>query len=473
MPDRFSPRERRLLWLVAAGFFMQTLDSTIVTTALPSMARSLHESPLRMQSVIIAYTLTMAILIPASGWIADRVGTRTVFFSAICLFVAGSALCALSGSLRELAIARVIQGAGGSMLLPVGRLTVLRNIPQERYLPALALVTVPGLVGPLLGPTLGGWLSEYSSWHWIFLINIPVGVIGALFTLMIMPQSRGIATGRFDFSGYFMIATAMATISVALDGLAELHLQYPVVLVLFVFGMATLSGYWVHAAQAERPLFSARLFGVPTFSIGLLGNLFARIGSGAMPYLLPLTLQVGLGYTPMQAGLMMIPTAAAAILTKRLTTPLIRGAGYRRVLMGNTLVVGAAIASFSLVGPAQPLALRVVQFAIFGAANSLQFTAMNTLTLKDLGQQFASSGNSLLSMVQMVSMSFGVAAAAALLTTFTSMLQVAQPPGLMRAFHLTFLCVGLITMAATWIFSQLAGTVRAAEQGHEIDIAPS
>jgi EmrB/QacA subfamily drug resistance transporter len=473
MSDRFSPRERRLLWLVAAGFFMQTLDSTIVTTALPSMARSLHESPLSMQSVIIAYTLTMAILIPASGWIADRCGTRTVFFGAICLFVVGSALCALSGSLRELAIARVVQGAGGSMLLPVGRLTVLRNISSERYLPALALVTVPGLVGPLLGPTLGGWLSEYSSWHWIFLINIPVGLIGALFTLMIMPQSRGVSPGRFDASGYVMIATAMATISVALDGLAELHLQHAVVLVLFVFGLATLSGYWVHAAQAEQPLFSARLFGVPTFSIGLLGNLFARIGSGAMPYLLPLTLQVGLGYTPMQAGLMMIPTAAAAMLTKRITTPLIRGLGYRRVLMGNTLVVGVAIASFSLVGPGQPLALRVVQFAIFGAANSLQFTAMNTLTLKDLGQHFASSGNSLLSMVQMVSMSFGVAAAAALLTAFTSMLQVTQPPGLLRAFHLSFLCVGFITMAATWIFSQLPGSVRGAEQDHDVDIAPS
>ena len=473
MPERFSPHERRLLWLVAAGFFMQTLDSTIVTTALPSMARSLHESPLRMQSVVIAYTLTMAILIPASGWIADRVGTRSVFFSAICLFVIGSALCALSGSLRELATARVIQGAGGSMLLPVGRLTVLRNIPRERYLPALALVTIPGLVGPLLGPTLGGWLAQYSSWHWIFLINIPVGVAGGIFTLLIMPQSRGVSPGRFDVRGYCMIALAMATISVALDGLSELHLQHPVVIVLIVSGLATLSGYWLHASQVPQPLFSPRLFGVPTFSIGLLGNLFARIGSGSVPYLLPLTLQVGLGYTPMQAGLMMIPTAAAAMLTKRPATPLIRGLGYRRVLMVNTLVVGASIAGFALIGAGQPLWLRVVQFAVFGAANSLQFTAMNTLTLQDLGQEFASGGNSLLSMVQMVSMSFGVATAAALLTTFTTMLQAVQPRELMHAFHLTFLCVGAITMAAAWIFSQLPAHVRSAGQHHDVDIAPS
>lgn len=473
MPDRFSGRELRLLWLVAAGFFMQTLDSTIVTTALPSMARSLNESPLRMQSVIIAYTLTMAILIPASGWLADRFGTRTAFFSAIVLFVGGSALCALSGSLRELALARVVQGAGGSMLLPVGRLAVLRNIPRERYLPALALVTIPGLVGPLIGPTLGGWLAQYSSWHWIFLINIPVGLLGAIFTLTVMPQSRRTPLESFDVSGYAMIAIAMATLSVALDGLAELHLQHAVVLMLFVFGLATLSGYWLHASQRERPLFPARLFGVSSFSIGLLGNLFARIGSGAVPYLLPLTLQVGLGYTPMQAGLMMIPTAAAAMLTKRPATPLIIRLGYRRVLMGNTLVVGASIAGFALVGPGQPMWLRVLQFAIFGAANSLQFTAMNTLTLKDLGHDYASSGNSLLSMVQMVSMSFGVAAAAALLTTFTTLLQALSAAELLHAFHLTFLCVGCITMAATWIFSQLAAHVGGRGGEHDVDVAPS
>jgi len=471
--DRFSAAELRLLWLVAAGFFMQTLDSTIVTTALPAMATSLHESPLRMQSVIIAYTLTMAMLIPASGWLADRFGTRTSFFCAILLFVAGSTLCALSSSLRELALSRVIQGAGGSMLLPVGRLAVLRNMPSERYLPALAMVTIPGLIGPLIGPTVGGWLAQYSSWHWIFLINIPVGFVGALFTGTVMPQSRR-PPGSFDVTGYVMIALAMVTLSVALDGLAELHLQHAVVLVLFVFGLATLSGYWLHASQREQPLFSPHLFGVSTFSIGILGNLFARIGSGSVPFLLPLTLQVALGYTPLQSGLMMIPAAAAAMLTKRPATPLIVRFGYRRVLMINTLLVGASIAGFALVVPGQPLWLRVVQFALFGAVNSLQFTAMNTLTLKDLGQHFASSGNSLLSMVQMVAMSFGVAAAAALLTTFTTMLAAVQPLQVLRAFRLTFLCVGVITMAATWIFSQLSSEVRGqGEREREVDMAPS
>ena len=473
MKPQFNRSERNLLRLVGAGFFMQTLDSTIVNTALPAMATSLSESPLRMQSVVIAYTLTMAMLIPASGWLADRFGIRTVFFSAIVLFVLGSALCAASSNLAELAGARILQGAGAANLLPVGRLAVLRIFRQDRLLPAFAVVVIPGLVGPLIGPTLGGVLTQYYSWHWVFLINIPVGVVGALLTLSIMPQTRA-PRGSFDTTGYVMIAVAMATISLALDGLSELHLQHASVLVLLVFGLASLAGYWLHASQRPRPLFPTQLFSSSTFSIGLIGNLFARIGSGSLPFLLPLTLQVALGYSPVQSGLMMLPTAAAAWLSKRPATPLIMHFGYRSVLMANTLLVGASIASFALVTPQQPMWLRVIQFSFFGAVNSLQFTAMNTLTLKDLSPERASSGNSLLSMVQMVSMSFGVAAAAALLTTFTQMLSAETPPQLLRAFHLTFLCIGLITMAATWIFAQLSSDVRArGEREHEADVAPS
>jgi EmrB/QacA subfamily drug resistance transporter len=479
LPSPPKESQRSLLWLVAAGFFMQTLDSTIVNTALPAMARSLHESPLRMESVIIAYSLTMAMLIPASGWLADRFGTRTVLFCAIVLFVAGSLLCSASSSLHELGVARVLQGAGGSMLLPVGRLAVIRSVPRERFLQAMSFVTVPGLVGPLIGPTLGGWLSEYSSWHWIFLINVPVGTIGAIATLRIMPQLRQTHTEGFDLAGYLMIAAAMVAISLGLDGLSELHLRHAAVVILLVFGLAALSGYWLHAAQRPEPLFSPQLFGIPTFSIGLIGNLFARIGSGSVPFLLPLTLQVGLGYSPAQAGMMMIPTAVAAIVTRRGVVPLIMRFGYRRVLMANTVLVGGCIAGFALISAGQPLWLRIAQFALFGAVNSLQFASMNTLTLKDLGPANASSGNSLLSMVQMVAMSFGVATAAALLTGFTLSFDAGEASGaraahLMQAFHATFVSVGLITIAAAWIFSQLSRDVKGdAQREPTVEAAPS
>ncbi|NMV36448.1 multidrug transporter subunit MdtD [Ralstonia insidiosa] len=449
-----------LLWLVAVGLFMQTLDSTIVNTALPAMARSLSESPLKMQSVIIAYTLTTAMLMPASGWLADRFGTRRMFFAAIFLFTIGSLLCAESRSLNMLIASRVVQGVGGALLMPVGRLTVLRVVPREQFLPAMSFVTIPGLIGPLIGPTLGGWLVEAVSWHWIFLINIPVGLAGALVTLKVMPDVRADDESRFDWTGYAMLAFGMAAVSFSLDGLSGLGFQHATVLVLLIFGLAALTAYWLHAGHTVEgkagPLFPRSLFAIPSFSIGILGNLFARIGTGGMPFLIPLLLQVSLGYSPLQAGLMMVPVAAAGMAAKPLGTWAIKRFGYRRMLFTNTLMVGLMMASFAVMTPDVPVWLRIVQLALFGTFNSMQFTAMNTLTLKDLSGPHASSGNSMLSMVMMLSMSLGVAAAGALLTGFTDFTGGPEGRDTLAAFHKTFVCVGFMTAAAAWIFAQLS-----------------
>ncbi|TPQ25657.1 MFS transporter, partial [Cupriavidus pinatubonensis] len=250
MPD---DRTRRImLWVVAVGFFMQTLDSTIVNTALPSMARSLGESPLRMQSVVIAYSLTMAVIIPASGWLADRFGTRTIFQTAIALFVLGSLLCAYAGTLPFLVAARVVQGVGGAMLLPVGRLSVLRTFPRDQYLQALSFVAIPGMIGPLIGPTLGGWLTQALSWHWIFLINVPVGILGALATVRYMPNARQSGIGHFDVAGYVLLAVAMLALSFSLDGLAEMGFQHATVLMLLIASMAALTAYVLHAGKRRQ-----------------------------------------------------------------------------------------------------------------------------------------------------------------------------------------------------------------------------
>jgi len=452
MPTSGANSLNWLRWLVAIGFFMQTLDTTIVNTALPAMAGSLGERPLRMQSVVIAYSLTMAMLIPASGWLADRFGTRRAFFSAILLFMVGSLLCAASRSLFELTAARVVQGAGGAMLLPVGRLSILRAYPREQLLPAMSFIAIPGLIGPLIGPTLGGWLVQVASWHWIFLINVPIGLAGCLATLAAMPDSRAPDVLPFDLAGYLLLAVGMVSVSFAIDGLSELSLRHATVLLLLVFGLAALTAYWLRAPQQAHPLFPTTLFRTPTFSIGLLGNLFARLGSGSMPFLTPLLLQVSLGYTPLHAGLMMLPTSAAAILSKRVVTPLIGRVGYRRMLVVNTLLVGASMASFALISGGEPLALMIGQLALFGLVNSLQFTAMNTVTLKDLSGAGASSGNSLLSMVQMLSMSLGVAAAGGLLTTFEDLFGRART---IASFHGTYICVGVMTAVSAWIFWQL------------------
>ena len=350
----------------------------------------------------------------------------------------------------------MVQGLGGALLLPVGRLAVMRQVPREQFLAAMSFVAIPGMVGPLVGPTLGGWLVQVASWHWIFLINVPVALAGWFATVRHMPEGRGQPAGRFDLGGYLMLAFGMVAISLALDGLSDLGLRQASVLVLMIFGLAGLAAYWLHAMRRPEPLFSPTLFHVPTLSIGLIGNLFARLGSSCMPFLIPLLLQVSLGYSPFDAGLMMVPVAAAGMLSKQLATTLVRRAGYRKVLVANTVLVGLAMASFAVTAPEVPGWLRVLQLALFGAVNSLQFTVMNTVTLKDLSAVQASSGNSLLSMVQMLAMSMGVAAASAVLAAFYGYFEASGAQRTLEAFHATFATMGLITIASAGIFWQLA-----------------
>lgn len=450
-----KPSNSPLLWLVATGFFMQTLDATIVNTALPAMAKSLGESPLRMQSVVVVYSLAMAMLIPASGWIADRFGTRRVYLLAIIVFAMGSLLCAVSQNLNQLIGARVVQGLGGALLLPVGRLAVLRAFSGEQFLRAMSFVAIPGLIGPLLGPTLGGWLVQVASWHWIFLINLPVAIVGCWAALRYMPDARSAVRKRFDWSGYVMLSIGMVAISLAFDGLSGFGLQQAVVVILLVVGFVNLAAYWLHALKSPDPLFAPTLFAVASLRIGLLGNLFARIGSSCMPFLIPLLLQVSMGYSPLNAGMMLLPMAMAGMGVKSMVTGLVASQGYRRVLIVNTVLLGLIIISFAWTEVDQPLWLRIMQLAIFGAINSIQFTAMNTITLKDLDAVNASSGNSLLSMVQMLAMGLGVAAAGAILAGFTSYFAGQGIVQSLPAFHASFAMMGVITMASAWIFWQL------------------
>lgn len=449
---------RSLLWLVAMAVFMQMLDTTIVNTALPAMARDLGESPLRMQSVIISYALAVALLTPASGWLADRFGTRHLFAAAILVFTLGSLLCGAAQTLHQLVAARVLQGVGGAMLIPVGRLAVLRSYPRDQFLSAMSFIVVPALVGPLIGPTLGGWLTQVLSWHWIFLVNIPVGIIGMAAALRLMPDFRADHPGRFDGLGYVVLAASMITISVALDGLSNPHRPAWLTAGLLLFGIGSFAGYWLLARRNPNALFPLRLFDLATYRIGMLGNLFARAGSGAMPFMIPLVLQVGLGHSPLRAGAMMIPVAAAAMLSKTVVTPLVRHLGYRRVLSVNTVLVGLVMASFSLFTPGWPAWAHVLHFGLFGLLNSVQFTAMSSVTLQDLDSQLASAGNSLQSMVMIMSISIGVALASALLALFSHWLPMGGD-ATMPMFRATFICMGVLTSLSALVFMRLPDTV--------------
>ncbi len=444
-----------LLWLVAIGFFMQTLDTTIVNTAIPSMAKSLGESPLQMQSVVVSYALMMAILTPASGWLADRFGTRKIYLLSIFLFTLGSLFCAASHNLTQLIISRIIQGMGGAMLQPVGRLAVLKAFPHEKFLKAMSFVTVPGLVGPLLGPTLGGWLSQSFSWHWIFLINIPVGTVGFILSAIYMDDFRPPKLKHFDISGFLMIAFGMVAVSYALDGVVELGMRQATAMLLIIIGLVFIACYWLHASHKKDALFPLNLFNVITYRVGILGNFFSRIGISGSPFLLPLFFQVGLGYSPIKSGLMLLPAAISGILVKRVGVNLIHQIGYRNTLMWNTIIIGIVLVSFSFLSGSEPLWLILLQLFIMGGANSLQFTAMNTLTLKDVEDAQASSSNSLLSMVTIFTMSLGVAVAAALLALFRNVSSIQHDVHPLFAFHASFICIGVISAITAFIFAQL------------------
>ncbi|KGT95815.1 transporter [Erwinia typographi] len=438
------------LWIVAFGFFMQSLDTTIVNTALPSMASSLNENPLNMHSVIVSYVLTVAVMLPVSGWLADRFGVRNVFFSAIVLFSFGSLFCSMATSLDQLIIARVMQGIGGAMMVPVGRLTVMKLVPREQYMAAMTFVTLPGQVGPLLGPALGGVLVQYASWHWIFLINIPVGVIGAIATLMLMPN-LSLPPRRFDFIGFLLLAAGMATLTLALDGQRGLGIS-PLLLCLFILvGVFSLLFYLLHARGNDRALFSLKLFDNRIYAIGLLGSFTGRIGSGMLPFMTPIFLQVGMGYTPFHAGLMMIPMVLGNMGMKRIVVQIVNRFGYRNVLVGATIGLALVVLLFPAVALMGWDYLLPVVLFLQGMVNAIRFSSMNTLTLKELPDELASSGNSLLSMIMQLSMSVGVTVAGLLLGTFGHH-ALAGSPEVHQAFIYTWLCMALVIILPALVF---------------------
>lgn len=442
------------LWIVAFGFFMQSLDTTIVNTALPSMAKSLGESPLHMHMVIVSYVLTVAIMLPASGWLADRVGVRNIFFSAIILFTLGSLFCAQANTLDQLVLARVLQGVGGAMMVPVGRLTVMKIVPRSQYMAAMTFVTLPGQVGPLLGPALGGVLVEYASWHWIFLINIPVGIIGAIATLSLMPNYT-LQTRRFDMLGFILLAAGMATLTLALDGKKGLGISPPLLAALVAIGIASIGLYLWHARGNDGALFSLDLFRNRTFSLGLGGSFAGRIGSGMLPFMTPVFLQIGLGFTPFHAGLMMIPMVLGSMGMKRIVVQVVNRFGYRRVLTVATLGLALVSLLFMAVALAGWYWLLPVVLFLQGMINSSRFSSMNTLTLKDLPDPLASSGNSMLSMVMQLAMSIGVTIAGMLLGMFGQQHLSTDAVTAHQVFLYTYLSMAVIIALPALIFSRV------------------
>jgi len=439
-----------LPWIAAMAFFMQALDATILNTALPAIAESLNRSPLAMQSTIISYTLTVAMLIPVSGWLADRFGTRKVFMTAVSLFTLGSLACALSSSLGELVIFRIIQGIGGAMMMPVARLALLRAYPRSELLPVLNFVTMPGLVGPILGPMLGGVLVTWASWHWIFLINIPIGVAGLFYARKYMPDFTT-PRRKFDMTGFVLFGLSLVLFSSGMELFGERLVASWLALSIIVASVLLLFAYIRHARHHPTPLIALPMFKIRTFSVGIAGNIASRLGTGCVPFLMPLMLQVGFGYQALIAGIMMAPTAVGSILAKSVVTQVLRRLGYRTTLVGITVFIGLMIAQFSLQSPGMTIWMLILPLFVLGMAMSTQFTAMNTITLADLTDENASSGNSMLAVTQQLSISLGVAVSAAVLRFYEGF----ESANTVEQFHYTFITMGGITLVSSLVFMLL------------------
>ncbi|WP_296406059.1 DHA2 family efflux MFS transporter permease subunit [Psychrobacter sp.] len=449
-PKLTSLQAKYLPYVLAVALFMQILDATILNTALPEMALALGESPLKMQWAIISYALTLAIFIPISGFMADKYGTRKVFLSAIVLFSIGSIFCAMSPNLNILVASRILQGIGGALMTPVARLILVKSYPRNQLLTVMNFAVIPALIAPLVGPLVGGYLVQYASWHWIFLINLPMGVLGLILGFKLVPDLREI-TGKLDLFGFGLFALAASLLTLAVELLSDAGDEVLGV-ALIVIALSLLYGYVRHARKASNPIFPLSLFKVHTFSIGITGNLLTRLGISAVPYLLPLLLQVAFKYTPSQAGWLLTPIAVGAMGIKPWVSKLIQQFSYRKVLVINTTMLGILIILLAKLDASIPWYYIAPLLVIMGACNSLQFSAMNTITIGDLSGSQTSSGNSLMAVNQQLAISFGIAFGAAILTVFSERLGFE----IVSAFHATFYLLGILTIISGLSFLRLS-----------------
>ena len=447
-----STIKRYLPWVVATALFMEQLDSTIVNTGIPAIAESLNVTPLSLKAVVTSYILSLAVSIPISGWLAERYGTRRIFMLAVALFTVSSVLCGLAVNSTMLIASRVPQGIAAAMMMPVGRIAIVRTFSKSELLQAMNFVIIPALLGPLLGPTVGGLIVHWFTWREIFFVNIPVGLLALWFAKNHMPNYQSDTPRPLDVTGLFLFATGAGLLSWLLEVFGETNLSHGAVAMLMAVALGLLAAYGWHAGRVPHPLLRLTLFAKRTFRVSVLGGFATRLGVGGMPFLLPLLYQLGLGLPAWQSGLLMMPAAIAAMAMKPLAAPMLRRLGYRQVLIVNTLLVACAIASYSFVGSGTPLAVIVAMGLALGLFNSLQFSSMNSMAYADIDAGDTAMASTLASTLQQMSMSFGLAFGSLTTAYFLGSLPQSDRAAVTASLHHAFLSLAVLTVAASAAF---------------------
>lgn len=446
-------RERLVPLIVAVALFMENMDSTVIATSLPAIAADIGASPIALKLALTSYLLSLAVFIPASGWTADRFGARNVFRMAIAVFVCGSIACGFASSLSGLVAARIVQGIGGAMMTPVGRLLLLRSVDKADLVDAMAWLTVPALIGPIIGPPLGGWVTTYLDWRWVFWINVPIGLIGLVLVTRHIEDVREPQPAPFDALGFILSAAGVAGLAFGLSVAGLDMLPASQIVAILAVGIVGAALYVRHARRTKDPILRLSLLSVPSFRVSFVGGFLFRVGVGAVPFLLPLMLQLGFDMTPLQSGLVTFSAALGAMTMKLAAAPILRRFGYRRVLVANAVLSGVSIMLIALFQAATPWLLMVAILLVGGFLRSLQFTSVNTLAYADIDRVRMSAATSLASVGQQVSLSTGVAVGALILETLLHL----DGATTLHASHfpLAFAIVGFIATLSAFAFAAL------------------
>lgn len=451
----FNITEKRIIaFIVSLALFMDALDTTIINTAIPSMARSLQVHPVDLKIALISYLLSLAVFIPISGWVADKFGVKRVFIFALAVFTFSSFWCGYASHLYELVCARTIQGLGGSLMLPVGRLIILRTFKRHELVEAMSAVIMVVSVGLMLGPVVGGVITDHLSWSWIFWVNIPVGIFAMAMAANFLEDYPPKKVRPLDFIGFILFGGGLASLTFSLSDLSESSANTQTALLIMCIAILLLTCYFLRAKHQRYPIINMQLFAIRTFRISIIGNLCARLGFGGVPFLLPLLLQVGLGYSAQLSGLLLVPIAIGIMIVKALSLTFLRYFGFKRLLILNTFFVGFALFAFQIINSSTPILLIAGLTFVFGFLIALQYSGMNSLAYADVDAEDHSAATSIVSTMQQVAQSFGVAMSALLLRIFSSHLGE-NFPLTPAVFHHAFLSLGFLTFLSALVFIHL------------------